>query len=48
MTGYLQELTVQQLLNVLKAAKELELQESFIELIQKELERRGFNTYNKE
>lgn len=39
----MKELTNQQLLNVLKAAKELELDSAFIALLEKELMLRGIN-----
>lgn len=44
MESSLNELTDQELLNVLKAAKELELDAAFIALIEHELKRRGINT----
>lgn len=43
MAGSLGELTDQELLNVLKAAMELELDEAFITLLKSELLRRGIN-----
>ncbi len=43
MESSLNELTGQELLNVLKAAKELELDATFIALIDHELKRRGIN-----
>ncbi|RJE90716.1 sporulation histidine kinase inhibitor Sda [Paenibacillus sp. 1011MAR3C5] len=44
MASCLNELTDQQLLNVLKAARELELDAAFIRLIESELVRRDINT----
>ncbi len=41
MAGSLKELTDQELLNVLKAARELELDAAFIALLEDELKRRG-------
>ena len=43
MAGSLKELTDQQFLNVLKAAKELESDRAFIALIESELVRRDIN-----
>lgn len=48
MTVYLHDLTVQQLLNVLKTAREIDLQKYSIQQLQDGLERRGFNTYDEE
>lgn len=41
MANHLKKLTDQQLLNVLKAAKELELDAAFIMMLESELKRRG-------
>ncbi|MUG85706.1 sporulation histidine kinase inhibitor Sda [Paenibacillus timonensis] len=41
MANGLRELTDQELLNVLEAARELELDEAFIALVEDELKRRG-------
>ncbi|WP_281885851.1 sporulation histidine kinase inhibitor Sda [Paenibacillus sp. YYML68] len=43
MASSLNELTDQQLLNVLKAARELKLDAAFITLIESELQRHGTN-----
>jgi len=43
MASSLNELTDQQLLNVLKAARELELDKIFIRLIESEIVRRSIN-----
>lgn len=43
MANHLKELTDQQVLNVLKAAKELELDAAFITLLESELKRRGID-----
>jgi len=44
MANGFRELTDQELLNVLKAAKELEFDAAFIALIESELKRRGIDT----
>lgn len=45
MPDSLKELTDQQLLNVLRAAQELELDAAFIVLLENELKRRGINIH---
>lgn len=45
MESSLNELTDQELLNVLKAAKELDLAVAFIALIEQELRRRGIDNH---